>query len=192
MILTCMKMIAMTSRILPALVAIACGLSTAGCVYTNEISRTKHDIETHTATELDRGIVLSLGPSLFHTAGWLTGFINESDVRMAGRAVNGIRRIKAGVYPVTYLPEIEELDIPDFDRFKQKGWEVALKVEYHNEVGWLLYRERRRRVRDLFVISLSENELVLARIQGNLDELLNIALVETEDDWNSFGTWADH
>lgn len=167
-------------RFLSLIGALLILVSTTGCVYTNEISRTKRDIETHTDADFETGVVLSLGPGLFHTAGWLANMVDDEDAQMASRIVYGIRRVKAGVYPTSYLPDFEELDIPELARFKRRGWQVALKVVDQGEVSWLLYREKRRRVRDLFVISLTENELVLARIQGNLDELLNVALEEVE------------
>ncbi len=179
------------NRILQSILFVLLGVTLTGCVYTNEISRTKRDIETYTDADFEAGVVVSLGPSLFQTAGWLTKFVDEDEVQMAGRMVYGIRRIKAGVYPTSHVPEFDELDIPDLNRFKKRGWKPALKIEDDEEVAWLLYREKRRRVRDLFVISLTENELVLARIQGNLDELLNYALEEVENEFFFSGDWID-
>ncbi|CAN0591105.1 unnamed protein product [Laminaria digitata] len=56
-----------------------------------------------------------------------------------------------------------------------------------------MYRERNRRVRDLFVVVLTEDEMVLTRIQGNLTELLEIALDEIENDGANefFDDWTD-
>ncbi len=134
-----------------------------------------------------------MGPGLFHTAGFLAKLVDDEDAQTASRLAYGIRRIKAGVYPLSYSSNFEDLDIPELKRFKKKGWKVALKVEDYNEVGWILYRERRQRVRDLFVVVLTEDELVLARIQGNLTELLDIALDEIENEGASdfFDDWGD-
>jgi len=64
------------------------------------------------------------------------------------------------------------------------------------EISWLMYRERHGRVHDLFVVVFTEEEMVLARLQGNLDEMLNIALTEIEEDGFQtfdvdFGYWFD-
>ena len=159
----------------------------SGCFYTSEISKTRRVIENEVDADFQTGVVISMGPGLFRTAGWITQFVDDADAEKASRIAYGIRRIKAGVYPVSYLPDLDELNLPEMKHFKRRGWKVAIKVEDRDEVNWLLYRERRHRVNDLFVISLTEDELVLARIQGNLDELLNFALIEVEKDgFNSF------
>lgn len=153
-----------------------------GCAYTNEISRTKQDIEHYSSVDAQTGVVLSMGPGLFHTAGFLAKFVDDEDAHTASRLAYSIRRIKVGIYPLTYSSNFADLDVPELQRFKKKGWEVALKVEDHNEVGWILYRERKKRVRDLFVVVLTESELVLVRVQGNLTEFLDLALDEMEKD----------
>lgn len=167
------------------LVAFLCVFS-SGCIYTSEISKTRKVLEEEMDADFDTGIVLSMGPGLFQTAGWITQYVDDEDAQMASRLAYGIRRIKAGVYPIDYLPDLEDLDLPELDRFKRKGWKPALKVEDDDEVSWLLYRERKGRVHDLFVVAFTDDELVLARLQGNLDELLNIALTESEDGFQSF------
>lgn len=170
---------------------LACVLLT-GCAYTNEISRTRHDIEAYSTIDAQTGVVMSLGPGLFHTAGFFAKMVDDQDAQTASRLAYGIRRIKAGVYPLSYKSEFDDLEVPELDRFKRRGWEVALKVEDDEEVGWIMYRERRGRVKDLFVVVLTHSELVLARIQGNLNELLNLALDEVENDGGSdfFDDWA--
>lgn len=164
-----------------------------GCAYTNEITKTKQDIENYSNVDAETGIVVSLGPGLFHTAGFLAKFVDDEDAQMASRMAYGIRRIKAGVYPLDYSSNLSSLDVPEMRRFRKKGWKTALKVEAEDEVGWIMYRERRQRVRDLFVVVLTEEELVLARIQGNLTELLDTALNEIENDGGSdfFDDWGD-
>ena len=169
------------------------GAALNGCAYTSEITQTKQEIEHHSDVDAETGIVVSLGPGLFQTAGFLTKFVDDEDAQTASRLAYGIRRVKAGVYPLSYDSDFGDLDVPELRRFKKKGWKVALKVEDHNEVGWILYRERKRRVRDLFVVVLTEDELVLARIQGNLTELLELALDEVEEDGGGdfFEDWGD-
>ena len=164
-----------------------------GCAYTNEITKTKQDIENYSDVDAETGIVVSLGPGLFHTAGFLAKFVDDEDAQMASRMAYGIRRIKAGVYPLDYSSNLHSLDVPEMRRFRKKGWKTALKVEAEDEVGWIMYRERRQRVRDLFVVVLTDEELVLARIQGNLTELLDTALDEIENEGGSdfFDDWGD-
>ncbi len=176
-----------------SLVLLLLGLSFTGCSYTSEITRTKHHIEHNSTIDAQTGVVVSIGPGIFHTTGFLAKFVDDEDAQMASRLAYGIRRIKAGVYPLSYASDLEEIDIPEMERFKKRGWKAALKVEDENEVGWILYRERNRRVRDMFVVVITDEEMVLARIQGNLTELLEVALDEVERDAGDrfFDDWAD-
>ena len=172
-------------------------LTGSGCIYTNEIARTKHDIERESNADFKTGVVVSMGPELFQTVGWLANYVDDDDAQKASRLAYGIRRIKAGIYPVEDEANFEDLDIPELSRFKHKGWKPALKVIESDGIGWLLYRERHGRVHDLFVVALTDEELVLARIRGNLDELLNLALIEIEEDEfqafdSDFEDWFDH
>ena len=154
----------------------------SGCIYTSEIARTRRAIEKETRADFDTGIEISMGPGLFRTAGRITRYVDDDDAQKVSRIAYGIRRIKAGVYPVSESPDPDSFDIPDMARFKNKGWKPALKVEDIDEVSWVMYRERNGAVNDLFVVVLTDDELVLARLQGQLDELLNTALIEVEHD----------
>ena len=55
------------------------------------------------------------------------------------------------------------------------------KIVGRDETAWVLYRVRRDIVHDVYVVYLSDEELVLARIQGHLDELLDYVLYEIEE-----------
>ena len=165
-----------------SIAVIIIGLAASGCIYTSEIAKTRKAIEDETDADFDTGVVFSMGPGLFKTAGWITQYVDDADAQQASRIAYGIRRVKAGIYPVDVPPDFDTFNIADMNRFMRKGWKPALKVEDDDEVSWLMYRERKGRVHDLFVVVLTEDELVLARLQGNLDELLNVALIEVEKD----------
>ncbi len=176
-----------------ALLLLCFALATSGCSLTNEITNTKNEIEHNTRIDAHPGVVVSLGPGLFQTTGFITKFIDEQDAQLASRLAYGIRRIKAGVYPLSRRSNYDQLDLPSLNRFQKRGWQPAIKVEAYGEVGWIMYRERGNRVKDMFVVVLTEDEMVLARIQGNLTELLDVALdeIETEGESGFFNDWSD-
>ncbi len=177
--------------VLPLLLLFA--LTATGCSLTNEITNTKREIERNSRIDAQTGIVVSLGPGLFQTTGFVTKFIDERDAQLASRLAYGIRRVKAGVYPLSGRSNLNQVDVPSLDRFQKRGWQPAIKVEADREVGWIMYRERGSRVKDMFVVVLTEDEMVLARIQGNLTELLDVALdeIETEGESDFFNDWSD-
>lgn len=155
------------------LVLLAFVLPLAGCLYSREISRTKRDIERqYPEARFEREIVLSLGPMSLGALGFLAGLVPADEPQMARAYLREISRVKVGVYRVEALPDFDRLELPARSHFKRDGWEVALKALEDDGAVWVLYKERYREVRDLYFVVLSDEELVLARVQGHLDSLL--------------------
>lgn len=160
----------------PALV-LAC-LLLSGCFYSREVARTRHAIEqAYPEARFDREMVLSLGPVSLFTAGLLTGLASDEteDVRPYLRY---LRRVKVGVYAVEGLPPLDAVDLPQLRRLREKGWETLIATREEDATTWTLYRERRGTVRDVYVLTLSEDELVMVRLKGRLDKLLAHAMRE--------------
>ena len=154
-----------------ALVLVAVSLT--GCIYSREIAQTRRDLERHYPdARFDREIVINVGPSSLHTLGWLAGLAPEDEAQMARDYLYEIDRVKVGIYRVERLPDLDDFDPPALQRFERGGWEVAVKARQDDGVVWVLYRERYGAVRDMYAIVLSDEELVLARVKGHLNNLL--------------------
>ena len=164
----------MTHRYLPiALILLLTTVSLSGCIYSREIAQTRRDLERYYPdAEFDRQIIINLGPRSLHTVGWLAGLAPEEEAQMARDYLYEIDRVKVGVYEVERLPDLDEFDPPALHRFARDGWEVAVKVQEDDEIIWVLYRERYNEVSDLYAIVLNDEDLVLARVKGHLNTLL--------------------
>ena len=161
------------STLLTPLVLLIVVLPMAGCFYSREIAHTRRDLErSYPDAEFDREVVVSLGPVALRTLGWVSGLVPDEDVDMARAYLREISRVKVGVYNVEYLPSLDGFDPPSLRRFRNDGWEVAVKVQDAEGMVWVLYRENRDDVRDLYVIVLDDEDLVLARVKGHLNRLL--------------------
>jgi hypothetical protein len=148
-------------------------LQLTGCIYSREIAHVRRDIErAYPGTEFDRQIVLSFGPGFLGAIGWLAEKIDDGDAQRVADYAREIRRVKVGVYRTVTLASEETMRIESLDLFRENGWLVAARVREDDEVIWALYRERCGAVRDIFVLSLSDEELVIVRIEGELDRLL--------------------
>jgi len=148
-------------------------LPLAGCFYSREIAHTRRDLERHYPdADFDQKVVVSLGPASLHTLGWLAGLAPEEEAQMAHDYLSEIDRVKVGVYEVRRLPDLDDFDPPSLFRFERDGWEVAVKAQEDEEIIWVLYREQYDEVRDIYAIVLNDDELVLARVQGHLNRLL--------------------
>ncbi len=173
-----MKRLATT--LIPVLVL---ALTASGCFYSREMVRVKRDIErTYSNVEFDRGISMRFGPGTLRTLGWLARRVPEEESQMASDYLREIKSIKVAYYPVDRMPPLDEVDTPMLRRFERAGWEVAVKVREDDDLVWVLYRERFDTVRDLYVVVLSDDELVMASINGHLDRLFRLAL----EDHNAF------
>lgn len=164
----------MTHRFFPiALVLLLTAVTLSGCVYSREIAHTRRDLERHyPEADFDRQIVINLGPRSLHTVGWLAGLAPEEEAQMARDYLYEIDRVKVGVYKVESLPDLDDFDPPALRRFARNGWEVAVKVQEDDEIIWVLYRERYNEVSDIYAIVLNDEDLVLARVKGHLNTLL--------------------
>ncbi len=150
-----------------------------GCIYSREISHTRRTIEEELpGSRFDRQFVLSIGSRTLRTAGWITSLLPDEDVDEVRRYLDDVDHIKVGIYETEALPDDGFSGPPMLSRMIQRGWEVAVRVRDEQDRVWLMYRASRSRVRDLFVIVLNEDQLVIARVEGHLDRILQRAMVD--------------
>ena len=163
----------MRRLLLLALLFVTLAVSTTGCFYSREISQTRRDLERHyPEARFDQEVVVSLGPASLRTLGWLVGLAPEEEAQMAKDYLHEIDRVKVGVFTVDYLPDLDDFDPPTLRRFRDDDWEVAVKSREDDGIVWVMYRERHNTVRDIYTIVLTDDELVLARVKGHLNRLL--------------------
>ena len=148
----------------------------AGCFYSREIAHIRDDIEDILDARFEREVVVTVGPRTFRSVSWIAGRVPDIYAQMASDYVREIDRVKVGVYRVEEAPTRRELRMDRVPRFRRSGWEVAVRVEEEDETVWVLYRERYDSVRDMLVLVLNSDELVIARIEGHLNELVRLAV----------------
>ena len=159
--------------LLIALLLLIVGVSTTGCFYSREISQTRRGLERHYPdARFDQEGVVSLGPAALRTLGWLVGLAPEEEAQMAKEYLHEIDRVKVGLFTIEDMPDLDDFDPPAIRRFRDDDWEVAVKTREDDEIIWVMYRERHNTVRDIYTIVLTDDELVLARVKGHLNRLL--------------------
>ena len=154
----------------------------SGCFYSREITQVRRDIErAYPDAQYKRGLVVSLGPLSIRTAGWISGLVPDEDAQMASDYLREIRSVKVGVYNAEYGISTEGLDIPTIRRFERGDWEVAAKIRNDDELVWVMYRESKDTIRDIFVVVLTEEDMILARVEGHLNRLLTRVMDDHAD-----------
>ncbi len=152
-----------------------------GCVWTPELSNIQKDIARQLpGVTFDHEMSLSIGPGGMALARAVVSFIpNDRDVRGWLRDVS---RVEVSVYEVHADQLAREIQTPA--RIKEmidEGWEMAARVREKNESVWVLYRVDGDSVREMFVVSLDREELVLVKVKGRLERVIGRALSEMDE-----------
>ena len=147
----------------------------SGCIYSRELAQSKRIIENgYPDLDLDRKITLAIGPRLLHSAGWIARRVPEEEAFLAGNVLKHIDRVKVAVYDVDYYDAESRSSNSAVVDFEKNGWTLAVRSNEDDESVWVLYREdSRANVRSIKVVVLSEDELVIARVEGMLNDLLD-------------------
>jgi hypothetical protein len=163
----------------PLLLLIMLSMVGSGCIYSREISRTRRVIEDELpGSRFDRQIVLNIGSGTLRTAGWLTSLIPDEDMEEVRQYLDDVERVKVGIYDTESLPDDGPAGAPMLSEMIERGWKVAVRVRDERDRVWLMYRSHRDRIRALFVIVLNEDSLVIARVEGHLDRILERAVAD--------------
>jgi hypothetical protein len=167
-----------TSRIRSVVLALALVmLASPGCFWSGELAGVRHDFEAQMpGASFNKNIELSFGPLMLSAARLVTGLVPGA--REARAWMRGLSRVQVGVYDVD-VDSMPDLQMPRrLQSLLDDGWETAVRVRDHNEAVWLLYRPDGDRVREIFVVVLTEDELVLVKAKGKLEKLVAAALSE--------------
>ncbi|MDH3197406.1 MAG: DUF4252 domain-containing protein [Candidatus Krumholzibacteria bacterium] len=165
-----------------ALVAIL-GLSLAaapGCLWAPELSGIQREIERQLpGADFDKEFALSLGPVTLGLARLVTALVPGGDE--ARGYLRDVSRVQVAVYNVHSVPSTGSLQMPGrMQRMLDDGWEIAVRAREDDSAVWVLYRIEGDAVRDLCVVALDDEELVLVKARGRLERVVGRALAEAE------------
>jgi len=163
-------------RIMMSGAALACLLFANGCVWAPELAAVKTDI-AHQFPDVDfhKNVTLSFGPVTMVLARTVTSFI--PDAREARPYLRDVSHLQVAVYEVEGAPGSEGVRTPAaLQHLMDNGWEMAVRVRDEGELVWVLYRIEKESVREMFVVALSDDELVLVKVRGRLERIMAAAL----------------
>lgn len=159
------------------MLVIILSVAVSGCFVSREMSSLQHDFERqHPDLRLRRNIVLTAGPGLLHTLERTTGMFEHDDAELISRYLHDVDRVKVGIYDVEWRNEPEDVPIALPAQFMRGGWEPVVTVRDTRESVFVMYRSDARSVRDLFILALADDQLVMVRLRGNMDRIVAHAL----------------
>ncbi|MDH5627520.1 MAG: DUF4252 domain-containing protein, partial [Candidatus Krumholzibacteria bacterium] len=108
------------------------------------------------------------------------------DASEARPYLRGVSKVQVAIYETEGNVHAATIETPArLQEMIDDGWEMAVRVRDEDEMVWLLYRIDGDSVREMFVVVMDDEELVLVRVKGHLERLMAEAL-ENIDDEGSF------
>jgi hypothetical protein len=152
----------------------------SGCLWAPDLAMVRKDIERQLpGVSFDKEIELTLGPISLAFARLLTRV--SPDAQDASGYLQDVSRIELAVYNTEDMPPANTVSMPR--RLKKmtesEGWELAVKVRDDDELAWVLYRLDDDAVRELYVVVVSDDELVMVKAEGRLERLVARALSDS-------------
>jgi len=154
--------------------------ATSGCLWAPDLAMVRKDIERQLpGASFEKEIELSLGPISLAFARLVTRIV--PDAREASGYLRDVSRIEIAVYNAERVPPARDVKMPQKlkDMTSGEGWEMAVKVRDDDELVWVLYRIDDDSIKELYVVALDSDELVMVRAEGKLERLVARALEET-------------
>lgn len=156
-----------------------------GCMWTPELARVKQDIASQLpGVTFDHNVSLAIGPGGMALIRAVTGFVPRAED--ARGWLKDVSRVELAVYHVDAGESTPRIETPSrIEKMVEDGWEMAVRARDGDESVWVLYKLDDDSVREVFVVSLDKEELVIVKVKGRLERLIARAL-DTEGG-RSFG-----
>jgi hypothetical protein len=168
-------------RLIISMVVVATGLS-SGCLWAPELDRVRAEIEEQLpGVYFEKEFAISLGPLSLGLARTIVSLVPPA--KEAQLYLRDIRRVKAAVYKAENVPDRPDVQMPKKMRelMEKKGWEIAVKAqENEGESVWIIYRAEQETIKELYLVVLGHDELVLVKAAGNIDRLFVKAIQNAE------------
>ena len=144
----------------------------AGCVLTPSLDRIQRMVaeEIEPAT-MKTEVKFNLGPIALSAAKFVTRIADvEEEVQ---DYLGYIDRVELNVQRISGLSSLRSLRWPKQieKKLKDDGWEILVKAREDEEIVLVLYKSRKSTIRSMYVMALNTEELVLVKVDGELDTL---------------------
>lgn len=170
-------MISSRTRSMLTIAAVAITIAlVSGCLWAPDLDQVRKELESQIpGASFKREFAISLGPVSLALARTVTRLV--PDAREAHTYLEEIRHVRVAIYEIASMPEGSHLRMPrQMEELRSEGWEVAARVKEGNDHVWVLYREKKGKVSELFITVVGKDELVLVRADGHLDRLVEKAM----------------
>lgn len=154
-------------------------LSSSGCYRAVHLERIGYEIaDACPGARFKRDFSLSLGGASWGIMKNIALSVEKDDPEVRA-IVGGLSRIELVVYEVSGISKVDARPIGEVVRGSlDDDWELMVKSADKNEMVWIHYREDDGRVREMNITAFDDGELVIVRLSGRLDEIMEMAIAD--------------
>jgi len=147
--------------------------SLTGCFWAPELDSVRKDIEGQIPNaHFEKEFSISLGPISLGLARTIIRLVPDHEADEAREYLGDLSKVQVAVYEADYTLRGTEVKTPrKLESLKDDGWEMAIRTREPGESIWVMYRSDDDEIREVYVISLDSDELVLVKARGRLDRL---------------------
>jgi hypothetical protein len=150
-------------------------LSGTACIGFRGPEQIRKEISFNSGVKLDR----EMGFTVRRSGMWLV----RMGLRIAGKdeiSLRGVRRIEVGIYQVRGSESGGHIEVP-LEARSFSDWDPVVRVHEDDEDVLVMVREKKGSVRNMLVVVSDDEELVIVRMKGRLDDILEEAMAEAFD-----------
>lgn len=143
----------------------------SGCT-SFELTRVRNDVDRTPGVEVGDGYAVAFGRLSVGTLRTGLRFGDDAESAALRDALGQVRKVQVARYRLDAAPPLTEVETPrTVTRYVRRGWTPAVIARDDEAAVWLLARDSKRgELRDLLLVTMLPQELIVAKLSGNLTE----------------------
>lgn len=150
-------------------------LSTSSCVMqAGSLDLTRINLEEQLpGARFDSEVQMTLGRMSLGLTRAIVNAVDDEEADEGLELLRKIRKVELAVYRTEALPSVRQATfvIPHERRLKKKGWQTVVEIAEDNSASWVMMRQTKGKIRGMMVGALDNDELVLVKLTGDIQEI---------------------
>lgn len=171
-----------TKKTIYFLVLAVLSVNFTGCIGVNgNFKRVRNHVLDNLNESYHKNIEFSVGPTGMAMASTFVSFADDDEAEIAAEMTRNVNRVQIGIYEnrngfdescdFSMAKEISNI-------MEDEDWEYIVRTVSDDEMALVFIKSNQEIIHHMFVVALSNEQLVLAEIRGNLDKIAEIAIRE--------------
>lgn len=156
----------------------------SGCIGSSHFTEVRHDLDDQLqGVRFKRQVGVQVGPLTMGLTRFILSFMDDPETDEARALLRAVQVAHVRVYEIVGRLRDQEVRTPRALRQMQDhGWNMLVKVRDDESNVWVMSRDRLGDVRDLYLVVMDDENLVMARVKGNFTTMVEKAMQMSEED----------